>query len=45
MRAQVRALRAEADAGASTKTKNNEGETPLALAPDSFCAAVLDRDT
>mmetsp|Transcript_21620 Transcript_21620/g.71579 ORF Transcript_21620/g.71579 Transcript_21620/m.71579 type:complete len:88 (+) Transcript_21620:482-745(+) len=28
-------------AGASTTIKNNEGETPLALAPDSFCEAVL----
>jgi hypothetical protein len=33
------------DTGASTILKNNEGVTALALAPDSFCAAVLNRDT
>ena len=32
------------EAGASTTCKNDKGETPLALAPDGFCAAVLERD-
>lgn len=34
-------VRALLDAGGSTKSKNNKGETPLSLAQDSFCEVVL----